>query len=269
MWAAPKRAKFVAALLFLSAVDSSRPYTPCSVSRRFGETGSRAPSALASVLRAFAGDHPHRRRRLAFGHRPSLALDQWHARPAALRHRQPGGGRSECRVAAPCGQPARRARVARSAMWSARWSEPARRSAPPSARQELGYDGSGVGVAVIDSGITPGTTTSRMHAGGRSASLGSSTSSAARDAVRRLRARHARRRHHRRQRLRLGRRANRHRARSAPGRAEGARRNGPGIHQRRDRGARLRHRPPRGPEHPRHQPVGGDRSLRVRTTPIR
>ena len=84
-------------------------------------------------------------------------------------------------------------------------------------RQELGYDGSGVGVAVIDSGRRRVARRSRRRVAARSASTQFvDFVNGAADAVRRLRPRHARRRHHRRQRLdSSGARAG-HRARRAP-----------------------------------------------------
>ena len=81
-------------------------------------------------------------------------------------------------------------------------------------RSELGYDGTGVGVAVIDSGVAA------SHddlAGERAPRVDRFVDfvNGQHDAVRRLRPRHARRRHHRRQRLRLRRRPRRDRARRA------------------------------------------------------
>ena len=48
-----------------------------------------------------------------------------------------------------------------------------------------------------------------------------------------------------------------------PRRAEGARRRRVRLHQQRHRRARLRGRAPRAVQHPRHQPVGGGRRVRV------
>ena len=122
------------------------------------------------------------------------------------------------------------------------------------AQQQWGYDGAGVGVAVIDSGIASWHDDLSYHG---SIDQGSSGRRAARDGVRRLRqqpacsrvrrqrARHARRRHHRRQRLRLLWRARRHRAGGAPGQPEGARSARRRRHQRRHRGVRVGGRQPR------------------------
>ena len=113
--------------------------------------------------------------------------------------------------------------------------------------QSLGYTGAGIGVAVIDSGITawhddltngsPAIVAIRTAI---SASPSSSTSSTAStlpydDNGHGI----ARRRHHRRQRLRLERREGGHRARRVAHRAEGARRERQGHDQQHHRGARL------------------------------
>ena len=111
-------------------------------------------------------------------------------------------------------------------------------------RQDLGVDGAGVGVAVIDSGIT------HWHDDLSDAGVGQRVVEFADfvdgidDPSRRLRPRDARRRHHRGQWPRLGRRTNRHRTGCAPRRAEGARRNRSRLRQRRHCRDRLRGGPP-------------------------
>ena len=97
--------------------------------------------------------------------------------------------------------------------------------------QKLGYDGAGIGVAVIDSGVTalarrPDRNRGRRERGhGQPARRGvRGLRQRPRDGLRRLRPRHARRRHHRRQRLRLARRLRRHRPGGAHRQPEGPRR---------------------------------------------
>ena len=129
-------------------------------------------------------------------------------------------------------------------------------------RQEFGYDGSGVGVAIIDSGVAPGMTILRTMPA-RCASIGSSISSAAHATayddyghgthVAGIIAGN-------------GFDSGGARAGIAPGahlivlKALDA--DGQGTHQRRDRGARLCGGAARRPEHPRDQSVG--RGWRVR-----
>ena len=110
-------------------------------------------------------------------------------------------------------QRARRARAHRPAAVGAAW-----------VAEHLGFDGTGIGVAIIDSGVDCAARRPRRQPGRALRRLRRSPAAAAR----RLRPRHARRRHHRRQRLRLGRRAARHRARGAPVVLQGARRAGDG-----------------------------------------
>ena len=106
-------------------------------------------------------------------------------------------------------------------------------------RDTLGVDGTGVGVAIIDSGVA------NWHD-----DLGADRVVHFVDfvdfqpvAVRRLRPRHARRRHHRRQRLRLRRPPPRHRARrDAARRAKVLDGDGQRLHQQRHRRDRLRDR---------------------------
>ena len=131
-------------------------------------------------------------------------------------------------------------------------------------RQELGLDGSGIGVAVIDSGITAWH--DDLAEEGHSVAARRSIRQLRRRlvvAVRPVRPRHARRRHHRGERLRFGRGTIGHRAGVAAGGAESARRIGTGPDQRRDCGARLCRRAPGRAEHPRRQPVDRDRGVRV------
>ena len=84
-----------------------------------------------------------------------------------------------------------------------------------------------------------------------------------------LRARHARRRHHRRLGLRLRRRTHRHRSGRASDRSQSARRRGTRLHQRRHRRTRLRGGEQGRVQHPRHQPLGRLRRVRVATSTIR
>ena len=117
-----------------------------------------------------------------------------------------------------------------------------------------GYDGSGIGVAVVDSGISQHTALdSRVIARVNFVSWEGPTSGDP------LRPRHARRGDHRRQRQR---RADGHalfnggsRARRATGERAGARRRRRRLDQRRDRRHRVGGREPRALQHPRHQPV--------------
>ena len=112
------------------------------------------------------------------------------------------------------------------------------------AQQQWGYTGAGIGVAVIDSGITSwhddlgykGTSTGFAGQGQRVAAFVDFVNGRS-ARLRRQRPRHARAGHHRRQWLRLARRARRHRARGAPRQPEGARRAGQRRHQRRHRRA--------------------------------
>ena len=114
-------------------------------------------------------------------------------------------------------------------------------------QETSGYDGAGVGVAIIDSGITSwhddltytGSSRRCGCVNGQRVAKFVDFVNGRTTAVRRQRPRHARRRHHRRQRLGLERRARRHRAGGAPGQPEGARRARARLHQRRDRGPRL------------------------------
>ncbi len=75
-------------------------------------------------------------------------------------------------------------------------------------RSELGYDGTGVGVAVIDSGVAPAHDDLRGNGAPARRSV-RRLRQRTRRRVRRLRTWHARRRHHCRQRLRFGRRPGR------------------------------------------------------------
>ena len=96
----------------------------------------------------------------------------------------------------------------------------------------MGYDGKGVGVAVIDSGVTPNHDDLR-YAGSTAQRVTKFVDfvNGQHRPLRRLGPRHARRRHHRRQRLRLARHPRRHRPGGHAGRAQGARRRGQGPHQ--------------------------------------
>ena len=127
------------------------------------------------------------------------------------------------------------------------------------------WDGSGVGVAMIDSGVVPhhdlglaGANNSRPRLVGLRRFRQRTD-----DALRRLRSRHARGRHHRRRRHRLGRRLCRRRAGRQPAVAQGARRIRPRHDQHRHPGDRLRHREPHEAQHPRHQPLGRRRGHRI------
>ena len=105
------------------------------------------------------------------------------------------------------------------------------------AQQQWGYDGAGVGVAVIDSGIAAwhddlsyqGSSTKVRVVNGQRVTGFVDFVNGLPAGLRRQRARHARRGHHRRQRLRLVRRARGHRAGGAPGQPEGARQHGGGV----------------------------------------
>ena len=105
------------------------------------------------------------------------------------------------------------------------------------ARQEFGYDGAGVGVVIIDSGV------SASHhdlSGANGASRVVRFVDFINDqatGLRRLRPRHARRRNHRRQWLGLRRRARGYCSGGAPRRAQSSRWLGPRQHQRCDCGA--------------------------------
>ena len=97
---------------------------------------------------------------------------------------------------------------------------------------DMGYNGAGVGVAVIDSGITSWhddlTHTSAVRRNQRVVGLRGLRQRPC-DGLRRQRPRHARGRDHRGQRLRLARRARRHRARGAHGRASRCSTDGGGV----------------------------------------
>ena len=174
---------------------------------------------------------------------PDSALVALAALPPSVRRRQPR----------PAG-PRRRSSSTRADDWR------------PWVAESAGLDGTGVGVAIIDSGVTASHDdlgTKRVVHFARLRQLPAAS-------LRRLRPRHARRGHHRRQRQRLRRRAPRHRARCAPHRAQGARRAGDGIHQQRHRRDRLRDRQPRRPSTSasstcRSRPACTSRTTRIRS----
>ena len=129
-------------------------------------------------------------------------------------------------------------------------------------RDTLGLTGAGVGVAVIDSGITTwhddltnNSTTVYPYGNQRVTAVRRLRQRADR-ALRRQRPRLARRRHHRGQRLRLERPEGRRGAGRQPGLAEGARRQRQRHGQQHHRGARLGAREPHHLQHPRRQHVG-------------
>ena len=131
-------------------------------------------------------------------------------------------------------------------------------------QETLGYTGAGIGVAVIDSGVTTwhddltynGTSSVVRTKNGQRVAAFVDFVNNQHGAVRRQRSRDARLRDHRRQRIRHARRACRYRAVGAPGGPEGPRSQWPRGHQRRDCRARLGGHEQGALQHPRHQPVG-------------
>ena len=173
------------------ALSSRRPdWTPSSIGRCL-------PARSAPSSRARSPDHhPHRRRPRRAS--PLIAAVNGGRGPLLPLARRPG--RRSCPTRRSTGsRAARKSRASAStAPCAARWSAPTR-DGRALGRRALGFDGAGVGVAIIDSGVDALARRSRTA---RVVALRRLRQRAA-VAVRRLRTRHARRRHHRRQRLRL------------------------------------------------------------------